>query len=173
MGAVDGDPKLAGQVEVDETFIGGVNKGAGRGRGLDNKTALMGMMERDGNVMTKVIPDTDRLTLLREIGHNVRRGSTIHTDEYKGYAGLEGRGYKHTTVNHKADEYVNDQGGGTQGIDGYWSRLQNSISGTHVHVSGKHLQKYAWEFEYRYNSRHEPEKMIDELLSEFPKRDGE
>lgn len=58
-------------------------------------------------------------------------------------------------------------------MEGYWSRLKNSIRGTHVHVSGKHLQKYAGEFEYRYNRRKKPEMMVDELLSVFPPPDEE
>ena len=123
--------------------------------------------------MTKVVPDAKRHTLLREIGHNVRRGSTVHTDEHTGYGGLGGRGYKHKTVNHGAKEYATEDGRGTQGIEGYWSRLKNSIRGTHVTVSGKHLQKYASEFEYRYNSRQKPDEMLDELLSVYPKLDVE
>jgi len=56
-------------------------------------------------------------------------------------------------------------------IEGYWSRLKNSIRGTHVAVPAKHLQKYAGEFEYRYNHRKQPAKMVDELLSAFPPLD--
>jgi transposase-like protein len=171
MAAVDGDPPLSGQVEVDKTYIGGVNKGAGRGRGLDNKAILFGMVKRGGHAMTKVIEEAHRDTLMREIGHNVRRSSTIHTDEYKGYRGLQGRGYKHKTVNHSEGEYATKDGRGTQTIDGYFSRLKNSIRGTHVSVSEKHLQKYAGEFEYRYNSRQQPSKMLDELLSVYPPPD--
>jgi transposase len=168
MAAVDGDPPLSGHVEVDEAYIGGVNEGAGRGRGLENKAILLGMVQRGGKAITKVIPDATRQRLLREIGHNVRRGSTVHTDEFTGYGGLEGRGYKHRTVNHSRDEYATADGRGTQHVEGYFSRLKNSIRGTHVSVSPKHLSKYAGEFEYRYNRRKRPEKMIDELLSAFP-----
>jgi transposase-like protein len=173
MAAVDGDPPLSGQVEAEETYVGGVNTGAGRGRGLDNKTILFGMVKRGGHAMTKVIEEADRDTLMREIGHNVRRGSTIHTDEYKGYRGLQSRGYKHKTVNHGQGEYASEDGRGTQTVEGYFSRLKNSIRGTHVRVSGKHLQKYAGEFEYRYNSRHRPSEMLDELLSVYPTPDEE
>lgn len=173
MAAVDGNPPFGGVVEADETYIGGVNKGAGRGRGLDNKTILFGIVRRGGHATTKVIKDADRDTLMREIGHNVRRGSTIHTDEYKGSRGLKGRGYKHETVNHSEGEYATKDGKGAQTIDGYFSRLKNSIRGTHVSVSGKHLQKYAGEFEYRYNRRHRPKSMIGELLSVYPKLDEE
>lgn len=173
MAAVDGDPPLSGQVEADETYVGGVATGAGRGLHLDRKTVLFGMVERNGRATTKVVPDNKRHTLLREIGHNVRRGSTVHTDEFRGYGGLEGRGYKHKTVNHGQGEYATDDGRGTQTVEGYFSRLKNSIRGTHVSVSGKHLQKYAGEFEYRYNSRHRPSEMLDELLSVFPPPDEE
>jgi transposase len=161
---VDGNPPLTGQVEADETYIGGVNKGAGRGRGLENKAS---------HLMTKVVEAADRDTLMREIGHNVRRGSTIHTDEYKGYRELEGRGYKHKTVNHSEGEYATKDGRGTNTIEGAFSRLKNSIRGTHVSVSKKHLPKYAGEFEYRYNRRKRPTKMLDELLSVFPPPDQE
>jgi transposase len=171
MAAVDGDPPLSGQVEADGTYIGGVNKGAGRGRGLDNKAVLFGMVKRGGHLMTKVVEEADRDTLMREIGHNVRRGSTVHTDEYKGYRGLEGRGYKHETVNHSEGEYATEDGRGTNTIEGCFSRLKNSIRGTHVHVSPKHLQKYAGEFEFRYNRRKQPRRMMKELLSTFPQRD--
>ncbi len=173
MAAVDGDRPLGGQVEVDETYIGGVMKGVGGGRGLGNKAVLVGMVKRDGHAMTKVVESADRDTVMRLIGHNVRRGSTIHTDESKIYRGLEGRGYKHETVNHSEGEYAREDGASTNTVEGYFSRLKNSIRGTHVHVSKKHLQKYAGEFEYRYNLRKKPEKMVDELLSVFPPPDEE
>ena len=168
MAAVDGDPPLGGQVEIDETYIGGVMKGVGGGRGLGNKAVLVGMVKRDGHAMTKVVESADRDTLMRGIGHNVRRGSTVHTDESKIYRGLEGRGYKHRTVNHSEGEYATKDGAGTNTVEGYFSRLKNSIRGTHVHVSKKHLQKYAGEFEYRYNRRKRPAAMMPELLSKFP-----
>lgn len=173
MAAVDGNPPLSGQVEADETYVGGVNKGAGKGSGMDNKAILFGMVKRGGDVITKVVDEADALTLKREIGHNVRRNSTIHTDEYAAYKGLEGRGYAHKTVNHSEGEYATEDGRGTNTIEGYFSRLTNSIRGTHVHVSEKHLQKYAGEFEYRYNRRKKPGKMIGELLSVYPERDEE
>jgi transposase len=171
MAAIDGDPPLSGQVEADETYIGCVNKGAGRGRGLDNKATLFGMVKRDGHLMTKVVEEADRDTLMREIGHNVRRGSTIHTDEGKQYRGLAGRGYKHKSVNHSAGEYVTEDGASTNTIEGCFSRLKNSIRGTHVHVSKKHLPKYAGEFEYRYNRWKRPSTLLPELLSKFPSCD--
>ncbi|HKO23971.1 MAG TPA: transposase [Chloroflexota bacterium] len=141
---------------------------AGAGRGLENKTILFGRLQRDGDAITKVVPNAARPTLLREIGHNVRRGSTIHTDEHTGHGGLAGRGCERKTVDRKAGEHATEDGRGTQGIDGCWSRLKDAIRGTHASVSEKHLRKHAWEVECRCNSRRQPKRMLDELLSVFP-----
>ena len=92
----DGEWPLGGTVEADETYVGGKVKGKGRGyRG--NKTAVFGMMERDGDVMTKVVPNVRKKTLQPIIKENVETGSTIHTDELKSYNGLAKTGYDHET----------------------------------------------------------------------------
>jgi transposase len=171
MAAAESDPPLGGQVEVDETYIGGVNEGAGRGRGLENEAILLGMVQRGAKAITKVIPDASRQRLLREIGRNLRRGGAVHTDEFAGCGGLEGRGCKHRTVNHSRDEYASADGRGTQHVEGYFSRLKSSIRGTHVSASPKHLPKHAGEFECRHNRRKRPTKVLDELLSAFPPPD--
>lgn len=166
MARVDGDDPLSGTVEVDETMIGGKRKGK-RGRGAAGKTVLFGMIEKDGDVMTKVVPDVRRKTLQPIIEANVEKGSEIHSDEWRAYTDLASKGYEHETVNHAQGEYVN---GDTyvNTIEGYWSRLKSSIKGTHTHVSPKHLSSYSGEFEYRYNSRKNPSEMLPELLSTFP-----
>ncbi len=166
MMAVDGDEPLGGEVEVDETYVGGHRPGV-RGRGAAGKTVVLGMLDRDGDVITRVVPNVRRATLQPIIEANVVKGSTVHTDELASYDGLDAKGYTHRTVNHGAREYARD-GSHVNSIEGYWSRLKASISGTHVHVSGKHLAKYAGEFEYRHNSRQRPGQMLDELLSVFP-----
>jgi len=169
MAAVDGNEPLSGVVEVDETMVGGHRPGK-RGRGAAGKTVIVGMIERDGDVMTQVVPNVRKKTLEPIIEAGVKPGSTVYTDELASYRGLEAKGYGHETVNHGAGEYaVGDCHVNT--IEGYWSRLKNSIRGTHVAVSAKHLQKYAGEFEYRYNHRKQPAKMVDELLSAFPPLD--
>jgi len=83
------------------------------------------------------------------------------------YKYLNDAGYKHQSVNHGKGEYVRGECH-TNTIENYWAILKRGISGTHIHVSKKHLEKYSKEFEYRYNSRFAPEKMIDELLTIFP-----
>jgi transposase len=171
MAAVDGDDPLSGTVEIDDVMIGGHRPGK-PGRGAAGKTLMIGMVERDGEVMTKVVPNARKRTVHPIIEDGVAPGSTVYTDELKSYDGLAAKGYEHEAVNHGRCEYVRGECH-TNTIEGYWSRLKNSIRGTHVHVSGKHLQKYAGEFEYRYNRRKRPEKMADELLSMFPPLDEE
>lgn len=164
MSFVDGNEPLNGDVEVDETYIGGYKQGGQGGKG---KTVLFGMLDRDGDVMTKVVPDRTSKTLFPIIEENIEKGSTLHTDEHKGYRSVKTLGYMHESVNHAAKEYARGNCH-TNTIEGFWSRLKLSICGTHIHVSGKHLDKYAAEFEYRFNSRGNPSGMLSELLETFP-----
>ena len=164
MAKVDGEGPLDGEVEADETYVGGKKSGGKRGRGAPGKTVIFGMMERDGDVMTKVVPNVRKKTLQPIIRANVERGSTVHTDELKSYTGLDKAGYEHETVNHGAGEYVSGACH-VNGMEGYWARLKLSIRGTHVHVSGKHLEKYAKEFEYRYNRRNRPDAIFGDLVA--------
>ena len=166
MAAVDGDPPLGGHVEADETYIGGRRSGGKRGRGAPGKTIVFGMVERGGDMMTRVVPNVRKATLERHILENIKDGATISTDELSSYAKIARFGYEHGTVNHSADQWVN----GIHHVntaEGFWSRLKNSIKGTHVHVSAKHLPKYLGEFEYRFNMRHHPEAMFARLLLSF------
>ena len=168
MGKVDGDPPLTDHVEIDETYIGGRKpkiKGF-TGRGAKGKTVVMGILERDGEVFTKVVPSASRKSLIPPIIKRLRPGTRISTDEWGPYRILKQLGYDHDTVNHSADEWVR---GATHvnSIEGFWSQLKRSIRGTHVHVSRKHLPKYLGEFEFRYNMRKTPEVMFARLLLSF------
>jgi transposase len=166
MAEVDGEDPLSSIVEIDETMIGGVRPGK-RGRGAAGKTLVLGMMEKNGDVMTRVVPNVRRSTLVPLIEGNIAKGSEIHTDELLSYAKLAGSGYDHKTVNHAKGEYVKN-GTHVNSIEGYWFHLQKAIRATHIHVSGKHLEKYAKEFEYRFNRRKSASSMLPELLSSFP-----
>jgi len=163
MADVDGETPLGGVVEADETLVGGKVKGKGRGY-RENKTTVFGMIERGGDVMANVVPDVKRRTLEPIIRENVEPGSTVHTDELRSYLSLERAGYEHETVNHGAGEYVREDCH-VNAVEGFWARLKLSIRGTHVHVSGKHLEKYVKEFEYRYNRRKRPERMFADLVA--------
>ncbi len=165
MAKVDGDDPLRGHVEIDETMIGGYRPGT-RGRGAAGKTTVLGMLERGGEVITRIVPNVRAKTLRRHIFENVIYRSTVSTDKLPSYASLGRHGYMHGAVNHSADQWVSGIHH-TNTIEGLWSLLKRSIRGTHVHVSPKHLPKYLGEFEYRWNMRRAPEQMLPRLLSSF------
>lgn len=150
---------LGNIVEVDETFIGGnaVNKHENKkkrnehGGMLSDKTPVLGMKEREGHVVAKVIPNRHKETLLPIIHQTVEQDSTIMTDELPAYKKLKDY-YGHFTVNHKAKEYVNHMAH-TNGIENFWSHLKRGIDGIYHWVSPEHLQSYVNEFTLRYNTR--------------------
>lgn len=169
MANVDGNNRVGGHfhtVECDETLVGGKADGMGKGY-IANKTMVMGMLERGGEVSTHIIKTANRETLHSLIKEHVRPGSTINTDEAYGYRGLSEYGYRHVTVNHGIGEYARKDGAGVNAMESFWSQLKRMINGTHIHVSPKHLWKYAKEAEYRFNRRNEPFVMLDELLRTF------
>lgn len=170
MGQVDGNEPVGGagkEVEIDETLIGGRKPGKGPGRHLENKTVVLGMVERGGDIVTKIVPNVKRETLVPEVKAVVVEGSKIHTDALGSYKLLRDHGYTHEYVNHHRGQYVSVTGCHTQTIEGFWSQLKRGINGTHIHVSGKHLPKYLGEFEFRWNMRQTPHLMLDRLLHSF------
>ncbi|MCB1419686.1 MAG: IS1595 family transposase [Notoacmeibacter sp.] len=168
MAAVDGDAPLGGGgdvVEVDETFLGGYKRGA---RGGVGKTIVLGMKERSGDIITRVLPDRRYSTIMPHIAQNIAPETEIHTDELSGYVGIAmSNGYQHKRVNHSAKQYVGKGGVTVNGVEGFWAQLKRSINGTHIHVSQKHLSKYLGEFEFRHNWRKHPEMMLSELMTSF------
>ena len=174
MATVDGEAPIGGEgkiVEVDETFYGGKKKGTG-GHWRKDKAVVMGMLERDGDIMLKVVDNQKAASLMPPIIENVKDGSEVHTDELKAYENRVGARFTHKTVNHGKQEYVGPDGETTNSIESFFSHLKRSIAGTHTNVSHKHLQRYVKEFEYRFNRRTTPEVMLDELLSRFPELDA-
>jgi len=169
MAIVDGNDPLGGSgeiVEIDETLIGG--KAVGMGSGYKaNKTCVVGMKERDGDIITRVVSSRTKRAMQAVIVQHVLPGATVSTDEFGGYKDIAQSGYRHLTVNHKAGEYATPCGKGVNEIEGFWAQLKRSINGTHIHVSRQHLSKYLGEFEFRHNRRHRPSTMLDELLTSF------
>jgi transposase-like protein len=125
------------------------------------------MLERNGNVMTAVVADNKRATLLPRIVANVAAGSEIHTDYLHSYQALGAMGYTHKRVNHSKGEYCTPEGVTTNTLEGFWGNVQRGINGTHIHVSAKHLPAYLGEFEFRWNMRGAPHLMLDRLLTAF------
>ena len=150
--------KLGGEVEVDETFIGGkarnmhVGKRQRRitGTGGKDKTAVMGILERGGKIRTAVIPNRRKSALQTEVKKHVEAGAALYTDALLSYEGLASD-YAHQVVDH-ASQYV-DGRVHTNGLENFWSLLKRGISGTYVSVEPFHLFRYLDEQMFRYNNR--------------------
>jgi transposase-like protein len=151
--------KLCGEVEIDETFVGGkarnmhakrrMEMNAGR-PGSIGKTAVMGLLERDGRVRTKVVRNTRRKNLNPEIEKHVEKGSTVFTDSLRSYSHLE-QDYIHHVIDH-AVKYV-EGNVHTNGMENFWSLLKRGLKGTYVSVDPYHLFRYVDEQAMRFNLR--------------------
>lgn len=169
MGSTDGDNQLKGHIEVDETYVGGRTTLKGkmtRANVVDNKTVIFGMVERGGEIITRVIPKATKISLLPPIMRYVKAGSTISSDELPAYKVTARLGYTHGYVTHGSKQWKKGIHH-TNTIEAFWSHLKRSILGTHIHVSKKHMEKYLGEFECRYNMRDMPEIMFNRLLLSF------
>ncbi len=146
---------LEGTVEVGETYVGGKVEGKGRGyRG--NKTTVAGAVERDGDIRLKVIPDSTRETLHAFIREYVDpEADRIITDEWPAYKGIAADDTTHETVNHRQEEWVRGDVH-TNTVEGVWSLFKRSVIGTYHNLSGKHLDAYLDELEWRFNNRDNP-----------------
>jgi transposase-like protein len=153
--------KMSGQVEADETFIGGKarfmhkhrRQAKIRGRGPVGKMIVMGLLERHGEgsrVKAKVVARRDKRTLQREVRENVKPGSEVMTDELLSYSGLD-VDYAHQVINH-AEAYVNGHVH-TNGMENFWSLFKRAIGGTYVSVEPFHLFRYLDEQCFRFNNR--------------------
>ena len=168
---------LEGDVEVDETYIGGKfqnmhksKREAIGGRGVSGKTAVFGMVERGGAVKAKVVSHTDAATLIPEIEESVSKDAAVMTDGMTDYDGLTKAGYWHGVVLHSEGEYVTEDDIHTNTIEGFWSQLKRSIDGSYHHVTVKYLQNYVDEYSFRYSHRNDEQNMfwtmMDRVISQ-------
>ena len=157
--------KFVGKVEVDETYIGGKKHGK-RGRGSENKTVVMGIVERKGKARALVVPDVKAKTLLPHIEANVIKDATVYTDDLPSYHNLGSIGFDHKVVAHSKKVYVTGNDIHTNSVEGFWSQLKRSIDGTYHHVTPKHLQEYADEYSFRYNHRKDEQPMFITILEQ-------
>ncbi|MEO9662619.1 IS1595 family transposase [Maribacter dokdonensis] len=158
---IDNDSQLDNEVEADETFVGGKNKNRHANKKIkgssDDKAPVLGMVERNGKVIAKQIPNTTYETLSIEILKSVKETAKLYTDEYTSYKRLK-RVYDHQVVKHSQYQYVQGRVH-TNTIEGFWSLLKRGIVGIYHFTSKKHLQLYVDEFVFRYNSRTSSEAM--------------
>jgi transposase-like protein len=152
------DRKLMGDVEVDETYIGGQARNMHhdkqlkmkRNEGFFRKAVVIGMLERKGEVRTAVLNRASSRLLEAAIKENVVPGSSLYSDELRGYRRV-GQEYAHQVINH-AETYVKGNVH-TNSIENYWSLLKRGIKGTYVSVEPFHLFRYLDEQSFRFNTR--------------------
>jgi transposase-like protein len=156
--------KLQGNIEVDESYIGGKSRnmhvgkrkriGMKEGRAMAGKVAVMGLLERHGSddslIRLEVVDRLHKRNLHRNIRKHVEMGSTLHTDAFKSYEGLTEE-YVHNVIDH-AEAYVDGQVH-TNGMENFWSLLKRMLRGTYVSVEPFHLFRYLDEQAYRFNNR--------------------
>jgi len=153
---VEQTEKLTGTVEADETYIGGVKRGMGR-RYVGNKTAVMSMVQRGGDVRSQVVNKVTGAMLGRLLKQHVAESAHLNTDESPLYKKAGKAFASHDTVNHSEEEYVRRDKSGrlatTNTAEGFFGNSKRSLDGTHHHVSRKYLPFYLAELDYKYNTR--------------------
>ena len=152
------EAKFSGPVEVDETYVGGLEKNKHgdkklrAGRGGVGKTPVLGMLDRETNQVKAVVIETaDGKTLKGFVFRGTSSNTAVYTDEHRGYIGV-GIHRNHEAVSHSAKEYVREDVS-TNGIEAFWSLLKRAHKGTYHKMSKKHLQRYVNEFTARHNRR--------------------
>jgi transposase-like protein len=163
-----------GDVEADETLFGGKNKNKHpdkklkEARGGVGKAKIFGMKERERDIVyMQVVEEVNKETLHPIIAQRVESGSTIHTDEATCYNGIQKLSYTRNKVNHSKKQYVRGKSS-TNGIEGVWANVKRSLGGVYYRVSVKHLNRYAKESQFRWNSgncRYETMDRINSLLA--------
>ncbi|MGA9526613.1 MAG: IS1595 family transposase [Terriglobales bacterium] len=155
-------PKLGGVVEIDETYVGGQIRGKGVAYAKKQKQVVMGVLQRGGELRLEHVTGATlgnfREFIQKHVSQDVQR---VMTDQHPAYpAALESYSASHETVNHIAKEYVRGDVT-TNGIESVFSLFKRGVIGQYHKLSGKHLQRYLTEFEYRFNRRNDADVFIE------------
>ena len=150
--------QLSGTVEADESHFGGKSKNkhaskrASGTQGGKGKTAVIGVLERKGELRTEITPTLTSRDVQSVIRENVEPGSNLMTDEHRAFLGLA-QDYVHRTVKHGKGEYVRDGDIHSNSIESVWALFKRQVMGTHHYLSPKHLSRYLSEMTWRFNLR--------------------
>ena len=145
------DNPLSGEVEADETFIGGLEKNKHYSKkNLSRKVPILGVLQRGGEIRLKAVHHVTTRGIVDFVDANVVKGSTLYTDELPAYRAV--RGYHHKTVNHTRKEYKNGKAH-TNSIESAWSTIKRAWKGTYHWWSKKHMDLYVSEFQARFNMK--------------------
>ena len=158
--------KLQGAVEIDEAYFGGADSNKPqhlRGRA---KTPVLGIVERKGRVLARVMPEATKDVILPIVGEVLHARAMVYADQSKAIAAVRwmGKNHKLATVNHS--EGYRQGYAHTNTIDGFWALVKRGIHGVYYQVGAKYLQSYLDEFSYRYNRRHVMRPMFTQLLEQ-------
>ncbi len=164
-------------IEMDEMYHGGKRRrqgGQGRPSYGSHKVAVVGMAERStptrvGRVVARVAPDATRNTLHSLAKEYILPSSTVFTDDFVSYDGLQNLGYVHRRIRHSAKIYVSGDIH-TQAIEGFWSLVKRGIGGVYHNVSAKYLQTYLDEYSFRYNRRDMGNQQFRAILRQVSER---
>jgi transposase len=162
---VQEDEPFGGEVEMDETYVGGKRRGDKRGRPSEDshKTPVFGMVQRRGRVAAVPDHNVKAKTLMPQVRKRVLPSSVVYTDELRSYDGLKCRGYRHNRIHH-AEQICVSGTVHTNTIEGFWSLTKRGINGVYHAVSAKHLQGYLNEYAFRYNNRGKDGDQFKKLL---------
>ncbi len=142
------DTPFTGEVELDESYFGGIRKGK-RGRGAAGKVPVFGILKRGGKVYTQVIPDAKSKTLMPIIQEKIQPDSIVYTDCWRGYNVLDVSGFKHYRINHsklfaREKNHIN-------GIENFWNQAKRHMRKFNG-IPAKHFSLFLKECEWRFNN---------------------
>ncbi len=165
--------QLSGEVEIDETYIGGRYRGTGTKREvaqarLRNKAAVAGQVQRGGRLHAFHLPDGTAGALVPLAKQYIMPGAVVYSDELPAYKVLGRQGYQHRRVHHAAKVWVSGRAH-VNTLESFWGLLKRGISGVYHSVGASHLQSYVNEYVFRYNHRSDEVPMFQTMMSRVEK----